>query len=60
MKEKQNSGKTLCEAAQTYIEAHSAEKFSLDKMSKALFVNGSYLLRVYKAHTGHTLCVQHS
>ena len=60
MKEKQNSGKALCEAAQTYIEAHSAEKFSLDEMSKALFVNGSYLLRTFKRHTGMTpLCYHH-
>ena len=60
MKEKQNSGKTLCEAAQTYIEAHSAEKFSLDEMSKALFVNGSYLLRVFKRQAGMTpLCYHH-
>lgn len=60
MKEKQASGKALCEAAQTYIETHSAEKFSLDKMSKALFVNGSYLLRTFKRHTGITpLCYHH-
>ena len=60
MKEKQNSGKALCEAAQTYIEAHSDEKFSLDEMSKALFVNGSYLLRTFKRHAGMTpLCYHH-
>ena len=59
MKEKQNSGKALCEAAQTYIEAHSAEKFCLDEISKALFVNGSYLLRTFKRHTGMTLLCYH-
>ena len=36
------------------MEAHSAEKFSLDKMAKALFVNGSYLLRTFKRYTGMT------
>ena len=45
MKEKQSSEEALCEAAKTYIEAHSVEKFSLNGISKALFVNGSYLLR---------------
>ena len=49
------AGKTLTLAAKEYIEAHSAEKFSLQAVADALFVNGSYLLRVFKANTGHTL-----
>ncbi len=36
------------------MDAHSAEKFSLEEMAKALFVNGSYLLRTFKRHTGTT------
>lgn len=55
-----DSGRALAEAARAYIEAHSAEKFSLQAMSDALFVNGSYLLRVFKAHTGHTLLWYHN
>ena len=55
-----DAGKALAEAAAAYIEAHSAEKFSLQAMSNALFVNGSYLLRVFKARTGHTLLWYHN
>lgn len=36
------------------MEAHSEEKFSLEKMAKALYVNGSYLLRTFKQYTGMT------
>ena len=54
MEEKQSSGKVLSLAAQAYMDAHSAEKFSLDEMAKALFVNGSYLLRTFKHYTGIT------
>ena len=36
------------------MEAHSEEKFSLEKMAKALYVNGSYLLRTFKRYTGMT------
>ena len=50
----------LAGAARQYIEAHSAEKFSLEKVAGALYVNGSYLLRVFKAHTGHTLLWYHN
>ncbi|MBR3494726.1 MAG: helix-turn-helix transcriptional regulator [Clostridia bacterium] len=54
MKEKQYAGEDLARAAQDYIEAHSAERFSLQEMAGALFVNGSYLLRVFKRYTGMT------
>ena len=54
------SGKALADSAKAYIEAHSAEKFSLQVLSDALFVNGSYLLRVFKARTGHTLLWYHN
>ncbi len=50
----------LVQAAREYIEMHSAEKFSLDVMAKALFVNGSYLLRTFKASTGCTLLWYHN
>lgn len=54
-----NSGKELTLAAQKYLDEHSTEKFSLEKISQALYVNGSYLLRVFKANTGHTLLWYH-
>ncbi len=54
MKERQPGEKDLSRAAQDYIEAHSAERFSLQEMAGALFVNGSYLLRVFKRSMGMT------
>ena len=59
MKTKQDSSAALSAAAQAYIEAHSAEKFSLEKMAKTLFVNGSYLTRAFKRHTGMTPLAYH-
>ena len=43
-----------------YVQTHSVEKFSLHAVADALFVNGSYLLRVFKANTGHTLLWYHN
>ncbi len=54
MEEKQPVEKDLSKAARDYIEAHSSERFSLKEMAGALFVNGSYLLRVFKRRTGMT------
>lgn len=54
MRNAQYGGKDLSQAAQDYIEAHSAERFSLQEMAGTLFVNGSYLLRLFKRHTGMT------
>lgn len=59
MKTKQDSTAALSAAAQDYIEAHNTEKFSLEKMAKALFVNGSYLTRAFKRHTGMTPLAYH-
>ena len=55
-----DSGRRLTQAARDYIETHSAEKFSLQAIAEALYVNGSYLLRVFKANTGHTLLWYHN
>lgn len=55
-----DSGRALTQAAKAYIEGHSSEKFALQALSDALFVNGSYLLRVFKANTGHTLLWYHN
>ena len=53
-------GEGLVEAAKLYIEAHSREKFSLKRLSEALYVNGCYLLRLFKARTGQTLLEYHN
>lgn len=55
-----HTGGRLVSAAENYLALHSAEKFSLQEIANALYINGSYLLRVYKAHTGHTLLWYHS
>ena len=55
-----HAGKKLVSAAENYLALHSAEKFSLQEIANALYINGSYLLRVYKAYTGHTLLWYHS
>ena len=51
---KQNSAIDLVKAAEAYMDAHSADRFSLNEMSGALYVNGSYLLRTFRRHTGMT------
>lgn len=58
--ERRDAGRALAQAAKEYVEGHSAEKFSLQAVADALFVNGSYLLRVFKANTGHTLLWYHN
>ena len=55
-----DSGEALVQAAKEYIEAHCPEKFSLKKMSGALFINGSYLSRQFRSHTGQTLLEYHN
>lgn len=59
-RESQNSGDVLVKAAKSYIESHSAEKFSLRALSEALFINGSYLLRLFRSRTGQTLLAYHN
>ena len=51
---------SLVSAAREYIEGHCLEKFSLKGISEALYVNGSYLLRQFKSHTGKTLLEYHN
>ena len=60
MKEKQAGGKALAAAAKAYMEAHSEERFSLEKMAGTLYVNRSHLLRTFKLHTGVTPLVYHN
>ena len=59
-RKKKTGGETLTQAASDYIEAHYKEKFSLQKMADSLYVNGSYLLRVFKKHKGYTPLAFHN
>ena len=62
MKTNQRSTETdpVVKEAMAYIESHSEEKFSLQAISGALFINGSYLLRRFKEQTGMTLLAYHN
>ena len=55
-----NAGERLSKQAAFYIREHSEQKFSLEKIAGALFVNGSYLSRVFRRETGHTLLWYHN
>lgn len=57
---RKSGGEILAQAASEYIEAHYKEKFSLQKMAGALFVNGSYLLRAFRKYTGFTPLAYHN
>ena len=55
-----DSGEQLVQAAKAYIEQHSREKFSLQAVADALYVNKCYLLRQFRARTGDTLLGYHN
>ena len=57
---KKTGGEILAQSASDYIRSHYREKFSLQKMAGDLYVNGSYLLRVFKKHTGYTPLAYHN
>ncbi len=57
---KKTGGEMLTQSALAYIESHYRERFSLQTMAGELFVNGSYLLRVFKKHTGFTPLEYHN
>ena len=54
------AGEKLTYNAIAYLEEHSNEKLSLREIASALYVNGSYLLRTFKLHTGQTLLSYHN
>lgn len=58
--QKKTSGEILTQSALDYIESHYKERFSLQTIAGELYVNGSYLLRVFKKHTGRTLLAYHN
>ncbi len=59
MAKEQPSGESLARAAQAYIDIHSRDKFSLDEISGALYVNGSYLMRAFKRYLHMTPLTYH-
>ena len=54
------AGQRLARQAGYYIREHSEQKFSLNEIAGALYVNGNYLSRVFKRETGHTLLWYHN
>ena len=54
------AGKRLVCQAGYYIREHIGQKFSLDEIAGALYVNANYLSRVFKRETGHTLLWYHN
>lgn len=46
--------------AADFIEAHYTEKFSLDRMAAALFINKIYLAKCFKRVTDSTLLQYHN
>ena len=58
--ERISAGKRLARQAGYFIREHSERKFSLEEIAGALFVNSSYLSRVFKCETGRTLLWYHN
>ena len=54
------AGRRLARQAGYFIREHSGQKFSLDEIAGALFVNGNYLSRVFRRETGCTLLWYHN
>ena len=54
------AGKRLARQAGYFIREHSEQKFSLDEIAGALYVNRNYLSRVFKRETGKTLLWYHN
>ena len=57
---RKTGGEILTQSVKEYIETHFREKYSLQTMAGGLYVNGSYLLRVFKKHTGTTPLAYHN
>lgn len=55
LEEEQKEGSSLSRKVNCIIERAYKEKLSLKNISKELFVNSSYLSRVYKKETGYTV-----
>ena len=57
---RKTGGEILTQSVLDYIETHYKERFSLQMIAGELFVNGSYLLRVFKKYTGFTPLAYHN
>jgi len=57
---RKTGSEVLVQSAAAYIETRYRERFSLQAMAGELFVNGSYLLRVFKKQTGFTPLAYHN
>ncbi len=57
---RKTGGEVLAQSALAWIESHYKARFSLQAMAGELFVNGSYLLRVFKKNTGYTPLAYHN
>ncbi|MBR0514513.1 MAG: helix-turn-helix transcriptional regulator [Clostridia bacterium] len=53
-------GERTAYAVADFIEAHYREKFSLQTMAGSLFLNESYLVRIFRKHTGYTPLAYHN
>lgn len=58
--DKTSAGKRLALQAACYIREHSERKFSLSEIADALYVNKSYLSRVFRCETGYTMLRYHN
>ena len=59
-KDGQKSKQSLADRAITYLEKHYTDKFSLDEIAGALYINKNYLARVFHKETGQTLLEYHN
>ena len=59
-RKKKTGGEQLAHSAREYIETHYRESFSLQAIAGELFVNGSYLLRVFRKTIGFTPLAYHN
>jgi AraC-like DNA-binding protein len=60
MKTEPTSKEKLTESAVRYLNEHCMERFSLDDMANALFVNKHYLARTFRECTGSTPLYYHN
>ena len=56
----QTPKQSLADRAVAYLEIHYTDKFSLDEIAGALYVNKNYLARVFHKQTGQTLLQYHN
>ena len=54
------TGSDIADRASRYIEDHYTDKFSLDSIADALFINKIYLSKIFKKVTGSTLLSYHN